>query len=71
MRDNDPPLQSVRPTQISLARYGLVYASKEGFGSGLSIPNYGINVMEDDPDRVHARHGVWCEEHHSKFSNKR
>ena len=30
-RDNDTPLQSVHPTQISLARYGLGDASKVGF----------------------------------------
>ena len=31
MRGNDPPLQPVCPTQIALARYELVHASKEGF----------------------------------------
>ena len=25
--------------------------------------------MEDVPRRVHARHGVWCEEHQSKYIN--
>ena len=27
--------------------------------------------MEDGPGRLHARHGVWCEEHHCKSSNNR
>ena len=27
--------------------------------------------MEYGPRRVHARHGVWCEEHKNKTSNNR
>ena len=40
-RDNDPPLQPVRPTQIARGRYGLGDVSKGGFGSGISIPKEG------------------------------
>ena len=31
----------------------------------------GSDGVEDRPGRVHTRHGVWCEEHHSKSSNNR
>ena len=61
----------MRPTQIYLDRYGLGDASKEGFGSGLSMPKEGGDATEDGPRRVHARNGVWCEEHQSKSSNNR
>ena len=54
-----------------MARYGLGYASKGGFGSGLSMPKEGSYGMEDVPGRLHVRHGVWCEEHRSKSSNNR
>ena len=59
------------PTKISLARYGLGDTSKGRFGSGISIPKEGSDGKEDVPGRVHARHGVWCEEHQSKYSNNR
>ena len=63
MRDNDPLLQPVRPTEIALARYGLGNASKRGFGSGLSMPKEEIYGMYDKPVRVHSRHVVWYGEH--------
>ena len=37
MKDKDPPLQPVIPTQILLNRYGLGDTSKGGFRSGLSM----------------------------------
>ena len=49
------------PTQIALARYGLVDASKGVFVIVISMPKEGSYGMEDGPGRVHARHGVWCE----------
>ena len=52
-------------------RYGLGGAFKRGFGSELSMPKEGSYGKEDGPGRVHTRHGVWCEEHHSKSSNNR
>ena len=70
-RDNDHLSQPVFPTQIVLYRYGLGYASRGGFASGLFMPKEGDDVMEDGPGMVHARHGVWCEEHQSKSSNNR
>ena len=44
-REKDPLLQHVSPTQIVLSQYGLVAASKWGFGSILSMPkevSYGM-----------------------------
>ena len=35
------------------------------------MPKEGSDDMEYGPGRVHARHGVWCEEHQSKSSNNR
>ena len=35
------------------------------------MPKEGGDGMEDGPERVHARHGVWCKQHHSKSSNNR
>ena len=51
----------MRPTQIALDGYGLVDASKGGFGSVLSMPKEGIDGTEDGLVRVHDRHGVWFE----------
>ena len=35
------------------------------------MPKEGGDATEDGPRRVHARNGVWCEEHQSKSSNNR
>ena len=60
-RDKYPPLKSMHPTQISLARYVLVGAYKGGFGSGFTVPREVTDGMEDGPGRVHTRHEVWSE----------
>ena len=70
-RDKDTLLQPVHPTKIAMAMYVSGDASKWGFGSGLSIPMYGSDVMEDGPERVHARHYIWCEEYHIKSIDNR
>ena len=61
----------MRPTKIALDQYGLGDAYKGGFVSGLYMPKEGSDDTEYGPGRVHARHGFWCEEHQSKYSNKR
>ena len=71
IRDKDPPLQPLCPTQIYPAFYVLEDISKGWFGSGSTIPKEVSYDMEYGPGKVHARHGVWCEEHQSKSSNKR
>ena len=60
-RDNDPPLKTVHPTQIDLARYGLGDAYKGGFGSGTSMSKEVSDGMEDGPGRVQSRLEVWCD----------
>ena len=60
-RDKYPPLKSMHPTQISLARYVLVGAYKGGLGSGFTVPREVTDGMEDRPGRVHTRHEVWSE----------
>ena len=71
MKDKYTPLQHVRPNQIELSWYGLGDAYKSGFGSGISMPKEESYEMEDGHGRFHARHWIWCEEHHSKSSNNR
>ena len=52
-------------TQISLACYRLGDEFKRRFGNGISITKEGSDGKEDGTRRVHARHGVLCEEHQS------
>ena len=61
----------MRPTQIAMDRYVLGDAITGGVVSGPFVPKEGSYGREDGPGRVHARNGVWCEEHQSKYSNNR
>ena len=56
-RDNYPLLQTVRPTQIAMDRYGLGDAYNGVLGSVISMPKEGIDGIEYGPVKVHARHG--------------
>ena len=70
-RHKDPPLQPVRPNQVAMSRYWLIDVYKGGFGSGLFMTKEISGGIKDGPGRVHARHGIWCEDHQCKSSNNR
>ena len=61
----------MHPNQIELAHYELGDAFKRGVGSGVYMPKEVSDGMDDGHVRVHARTGVWCEEHQRKSSNNK